>query len=386
MKILYYTWNENSRDDMLLALQSLGHEIAVCDTPCQDYEQDTALSACLEKMIGEQAADCIFSFNFFPIIAKAAKRCRIKYISWIYDCPHWTLFSPSVKSAYNYIFAFDMLQYQQLQALGAEHCYHFPLAVNTTRLSRLLEKTGEEKGCHDISFVGSLYENNLYDRINYLPDYVRGYLSGIMEAQEKIYGYNFVGELLTDEIIEKMNQFISMNLPGGYFVTKRELYAEMLNGKITANERLHLLAEASKRFCLTLYTASDTAKLPQTKRGGVVDYVSQMPVVFRNSKINLNMSLRSIQSGIPLRALDIMGAGGFLLSNYQPELAEYFEDGKELALYGNAQELMDKAAYYLAHEEERQQVAAAGLHKVRDLFSYEVRVKQMLELINTKKV
>ena len=117
-----------------------------------------------------------------------------------------------------------------------------------------------------------------------------------------------------------------------------------------------------------------------------MDYVSQMPVVFRNSKINLNMSLRSIQSGIPLRALDIMGAGGFLLSNYQPELAEYFEDGKELALYGNAQELMDKAAYYLAHEEERQQVAAAGLHKVRELFSYEVRVKQMLELINTKKV
>lgn len=382
MKILYYTWNENSQEDMLQTLRGLGHEIVVCDTPCQDYEQDKALSACLEKVVGEQTMDCIFSFNFFPIIAKTAEKCRIKYISWIYDCPHWTLFSPAVKSAYNYIFAFDMLQYQQLQALGVQHCHHFPLAVNTTRLSHQLEKAGEEKKCHDVSFVGSLYENNLYDRLNYLPEYIRGYLSGIMEAQEKIYGYNFVGELLTDEIIEKMNQFISMDLPEGYYATKRELYGEMLNGKITANERLHLLAEVSKRFFLTLYTASDTAKLPQIKKGGIVDYVSQMPVVFRNSKINLNMSLRSIRSGIPLRALDIMGAGGFLLSNYQPELAEYFEDGKELALYGSAQEMMDKAAYYLAHEEERRQIAAAGLRKVRELFSYEVKVKQMLEMTN----
>ena len=76
------------------------------------------------------------------------------------------------------------------------------------------------------------------------------------------------------------------------------------------------------------------------------------------------------------------GSGGFLLSNYQPELAEYFEDGKELALYASPQELLDKAAYYLTHEEERRQIAAAGLRKVRELFSYEVRVKRMLELVN----
>ena len=384
MKILYYTWNENSRDDMLQTLQFLGHEVEVCDMPCQDYEQDKALSAYLEKIIGEQSFDIIFSFNFLPVIAKAAGQCRIKYISWIYDCPHWTLFSPAVRSAYNYIFVFDRLQYQQLQALGAEHCYHFPLAVNTARLSRLLAEEQEEKSRADVSFVGSLYENNLYDRLNYLPDYIRGYLSGIIEAQERIYGYNFVGELLTDEIIGEMNKFISMDLPRGYYATKRELYAEMLNGKITANERLHLLAEASKRFCLTIYTASDTATLPQAIKGGIVDYVSQMPVVFHNSQINLNMSLRSIQSGIPLRALDIMGAGGFLLSNYQPELAEYFEDGKELALFGSAQEMMEKAAYYLAHEEERRQIAAAGLRKVRELFSYEVRVGQMLEMVGSE--
>ena len=109
--------------------------------------------------------------------------------------------------------------------------------------------------------------------------------------------------------------------------------------------------------------------------------MTEMPRVFRDSRINLNISLRSIRSGIPLRALDIMGAGGFLMSNYQPELAEYFEDGKELAMYGSAQELIDKTAYYLSHEEERRQIAKAGFGKVQELFSYEVRVTQMLDLV-----
>lgn len=376
---------------MVSTLRGLGHEVAVCATPCCDYENDLDLAASLEEIMQSQHVDCLFSFNFFPVLAKTAECCKRKYISWIYDCPHWTLFSPAVKSAYNALFVFDRQQYQQLKALGVQRCYHFPMAVNTTRLESLLGENaaGQESSTQgsiqgwdslEVSFVGSLYENNLYDRVHYLPEYIRGYLSGIMEAQERIYGYNFVCELLNDEIVTQMEQFISMDLPQGYFATKRELFASMLNGKITCRERMGLLRELSERFNLTMYTASDTAQLPRVSVGGVVDYVSQMPKVFRNSQINLNISLRSIQSGIPLRALDIMGAGGFLLSNYQPELAEYFEDGKELALYTSTQDLVDKTAYYLAHEEERKAIARAGFAKVKRLFSYEVRVEEMLRL------
>lgn len=381
MKILYYTWNENSRDDMLETLKILGHEVIICDTPCRDYEQDAEVMSSLKEVIRKQEVDCMFSFNFFPVIARAAEQYGIKYISWVYDCPHWTLFSPAVKSAYNYIFVFDLQQYEQLKVLGVQRCFHFPLAVNTTRLARMGKEAAKKAECPEVSFVGSLYENNLYDRINYLPEYVRGYLSGIMEAQERIYGYNFVSELLTDEMIGQMDRYISMEMPQGYHVTKRELYAEMINGKITSRERMRLLQELSERFPLTLYTASDASRLPGVKLGGTVDYVTEMPRVFRDSRINLNISLRSIRSGIPLRALDIMGAGGFLMSNYQPELAEYFEDGKELAMYGSAEELIDKTAYYLSHEEERRQIAKAGFGKVQELFSYEVRVTQMLDLV-----
>ena len=103
---------------------------------------------------------------------------------------------------------------------------------------------------------------------------------------------------------------------------------------------------------------------------GIVDYGKQMPLVFAGSKINLNLTLRSIHSGIPLRVLDCMACGGFVLTNWQPEISDAFGEGEEIVTFKSLQECMDKAAYYLQHEEERQQIAAAGHKKVQEVFSY----------------
>ncbi len=385
MRILYYTWFENSQEDMEETLISLGYEVVKCNIPFKDYEEDEAFLSQFFGVLQQYQCDCIFSFNFFPMIAKTAEKYRIKYISWVYDCPHWTLYSPAVKSAYNYIFVFDRAQYLTLSSFGLLHVHHLALAVNAGRLCRLL---GEPKPQPDfaaetgneVSFVGSLYENNLYDQIQYLPDDLKGYLEGTMEAQQRIYGYNFVKEMLTKEIVERMNAYLLMELPVSYLAGKEELYAAMLNGKITSQERMRMLIGLSKICPVTLYTASDMAMIPGAKAGGTVEYMTEMPSVFRKTAINLNMTLRSIESGIPLRALDIMGAGGFLLSNYQPELAEQFEDGKDLALFGSLQEMQEKALYYLEHEKERQEIAFRGFQKVRQLYSYEAQVKKMMQL------
>ncbi len=384
MRILYYTWFEHSQEDMAETFLFLGHTVIKCQIPFQDYEQDGRFMEQLSGILSESSCDVIFSFNFFPIIAKTAEAVKVKYISWIYDCPHWTLFSPAAKSPYNYFFVFDQLQYLRLECLGFPHMYHFPLAVNTRRLGEVKKGIQKEDNRYqaDVSFVGSLYDNNLYDRVCYLPEYVRGYLEGIMQAQLMVYGYNFVSELLEEKIVEQMNQYIKMDLPESYQVSKREMYADMLNGKITSMERISLLNDLSQNFGTILYTGSDPGMVPAAKAGGIVDYCQEMPQVFFRSKINLNITLRSIQSGIPLRALDIMGAGGFLMSNYQPELARQFEEGKELALYGSREELLDKTAYYLSHEKERQEIAHRGFLKVQKLFSYEMRVRKMLELAN----
>ena len=139
-----------------------------------------------------------------------------------------------------------------------------------------------------------------------------------------------------------------------------------------------------RRYDVHLYTyeAGETEKklLKDVHIHGPVDYTSEMPALFKSSKINLNWSLRAAQSAIPLRALDILGCGGFLLSNAQPELEECFENGKEVVLFHSIDEAVDLAGYYLQHDEERQQIATAGLKKVQNDFKYTDRLKKMISV------
>ena len=97
--------------------------------------------------------------------------------------------------------------------------------------------------------------------------------------------------------------------------------------KISSNERLSLLKAASEQYSLKLYTHQKCKELPNAEFMGTVDYYDTMPLIFQNSRINLNITLKSIQTGIPLRCMDIMGSGGFLLSNFQSDFLDYFVPG-----------------------------------------------------------
>ena len=106
-----------------------------------------------------------------------------------------------------------------------------------------------------------------------------------------------------------------------------------------------------------------------------------MPKIFKLSKINLNITLRSIQSGIPLRIFDILGCGGFLLTNYQPEIAELFEDGIDLVMFTDKYDFIKKIRYYMQHNDERNTIAQNGCKKVHALHNYEIRLAKMFKTI-----
>ncbi len=382
MKIFYYTWFENSENDIVEAMSRLGHIVVKCHIPLKDYEVDEEFTENLEQIFIQQDCDVFFTFDFFPIIAKSAQRLWKRYIAWIYDMPHLTLFSPAVQSEYVSIFVFDKVQYQELKTIKPDNIYHLPLPVNTLRLNKLLGDFKENMEYkHDVSFVGSLYENNMYRQINYLSDYLKGYIDGVVEAQQKIYGYNLVEEVLTEGIVSEMEKYVQMNLDSSYFTNSRKLYTDMINAEITCRERINLMSAVTEHNSLTLYTGSDANLVHGATCGGTVSYDTQMPQVFRNSRINLNITLRSIISGIPLRALDIMGAGGFLISNYQPELAEYFIDGQEVVMFDSKEDMLWKVDYYLRHEEERREIAYNGWKKVQEEFSYDILLRIIFESV-----
>jgi len=102
---------------------------------------------------------------------------------------------------------------------------------------------------------------------------------------------------------------------------------------------------------------------------------------FCQSKIVFNISMLD---DLNMRTFEAMGTGSFLLTNWIPTIEEVFEDGKHLVLYRSHDEMVDKAKYYLAHDTEREKIAAAGYEEVMAKHTIQHRVDRMLEVVNQK--
>jgi spore maturation protein CgeB len=70
-------------------------------------------------------------------------------------------------------------------------------------------------------------------------------------------------------------------------------------------------------------------------------------------------------------------SGGLYLTEDQPELAEYFEPGKEVLTYVDRDDLLAKAHYYLSHQEESERIRRAGLERARREHTWQHRFAQL---------
>ena len=105
-----------------------------------------------------------------------------------------------------------------------------------------------------------------------------------------------------------------------------------LGFKLANIERVQILNKLAKHFPTDLYTDDPDKELIGVNLKGAVNYMTDMPKVFNCSRININPVMRNIRTGIPLRAWDIVGAGGFLMTSFQLEYMDFFENGKIMCI------------------------------------------------------
>ena len=55
----------------------------------------------------------------------------------------------------------------------------------------------------------------------------------------------------------------------------------------------------------------------------------------------------------------------FYLTGYIKDLEEFYNIGKEIVCYQDTDDLIDKIKYYLAHEDEAEEVREAGYQRAR---------------------
>lgn len=81
------------------------------------------------------------------------------------------------------------------------------------------------------------------------------------------------------------------------------------------------------------------------------------------------------------RVYEALACGAFLLCDDRPDVTALFGDGCELAVFGDRDELRDKARHYLSHEKQRERIAQQGRRAVLAQHTYTHRLQRMLDVI-----
>ncbi len=378
MNILFLDWKCFLRDDTIGTLEELGHRVFPFIEESYEDRTSESFRKAFDLFCDDRRIDLAFSYNYFPSLATGCKERNIPYVSFLYDSPFVKLFSFTLMYETNRVYVFDSGLADTLRRGGLHNVHYLCLPGNTKKTERLKDRPHNKKfTSSDISFIGALYneKHNFYERLNPERDpYLCAYLNGIMDAQSKVYGMSFLEDALDEKIIKRLQALLPVNEFKDSIASLPYIYANyFLARKLTSIERIKYLSALGRAFgksCdLKLYTLSPAASIPGFSVMGVAGYDTDMVHVFRESKINVNISLRSITNGIPLRCMDILASGGFLLSNYQNDLEREYVAGEDYVWFENEEDLVSKADYYLSHEDERNRIRESGFRKTKELHS-----------------
>lgn len=359
-----------------------------------------------EKSEKAKKYDAVFSVNYFSYIAEVCHRLNIQYICYNVDSPLLNMQHPSIIYKTNHIYTFDSKEAKDFNNNGVDTVYYMPLCTNVERVQMLLnssEKTAHEADNninnqttdffknspllynYDISFVGNLYDKNRYDdTMHILPDYLCGYMDAAIEAQLNVNGGNLLKNMITPEIIDMLSQYTDVKASSQSNANLKFHFAtSVLAHKTAAKMRIMALNNLAMKYPgrVHFFTTSDTSPLfPALVTHKGADYFTKAPFVFAHSKININMTAPNIETGIPLRVFDILGAGGFLITDWREDLKDCFTIGKDLEIYDGLDDLLEKTDYYLKHDEKRTAIARHGLETVRKKHTYNTRLKEIFNL------
>lgn len=378
---------ESRASDIAWAFEEVGYEVVEYEENVKTFygnmvEAEQVYHK-LEQRIRKERAEACFSWNYLSILSDACEQCGIPYLSWSYDSPVLHVFAGNMHNKCNFFYVFDRCFYEEMKGYGLRNLYYLPLGVNSKRLKEMTMTDHQlEQYRSDVSFVGNLYQDNLFDTWTpSLPGIIVEKVSDIFCRQFNNWKENVIYQELDKGFLEELGNYVDMQELKEQFpyISERIVYGGLvLSRKYAQVERTCILEELAHHYPVVLYTDSDTTELPHVERRNSVDYRTQMPIAFCASRINLNITLKSIESGIPLRVFDIMGCGGFALTNRQVELAEYFDEGRELVVYDTVEELIDKVGYYLRHEKERVAIVQNGFRRVHADHNYVNRIKDMM--------
>ena len=145
------------------------------------------------------------------------------------------------------------------------------------------------------------------------------------------------------------------------------------------SERVAAL-ESLRDFDLGIWSVHEApASLARFNRGAALG--KRMLQALSSMKICVNPHGNTMRYGVNLRLFECAALGAFQIVDDRPGVSRCFEIGEHLVVYSDLEDLREKVAYYLAHDDERRRIAAAARAHVMANHTYAHRLAEVEGLL-----
>jgi len=145
------------------------------------------------------------------------------------------------------------------------------------------------------------------------------------------------------------------------------------------SERVTAL-ESLREFDLGIWSMHEVPpSLRPFQRGSALG--ETMMQVLSSVKISVNIHGDFMRYGGNMRLFESAALGAFQIVDDRPGVHEWFRDGEHLVTFSDPADLREKVRYYLAHDEERQRIAAAARAHALAHHRYDQRLARVEALL-----
>ena len=244
------------------------------------------------------------------------KSLDVPWACWFYGDPVWLPFSTTISPYYDYFFTSDRISAQAHRKAGSPNVNVLPYGIHPP-LHRPVTLTPDERATLgcEIAFSGTLHSVNRRDVLEALADF-----------DLKVWGGT------SDQYVD----------------TSRRL----VRGELRLSDSL--------RRCLV----------------GQWAWEEEVSKIYAAAAIVLNVQH---PDHLNMRLFEAPACGAFLLTDGRDYVGEFFEPGKEVALYDGPEDVAEQVVYWLARPEERAAIAEAGRLRAHRDHTYAHQMQSLLE-------
>ncbi len=354
-------WDHN----LFLPLKDLGHEVVRFTYDLDEHLGDIwlkrhgrgalerALLSQIQSAHAEKRIDLFFSYFDASMVSAAAiqqiRSLGIVTVNWYCNASYQFDNVAPIAAAYDYCLVPEKFRLEDYRRVGAKPIY-CQEAANPN-----FYKPCPGEFIYDVSFVGQRYGDR---------------------------------PLLVQKLIE---QGIGVHVFGPGWTNAHRARPSIVKRLVSHTPRSTLQAFIRRLRKATAAPLANVPLPPDVLHGPLSD--EDMVKVFSRSKINLGFSACGNTAFGPqkitqvrLRDFEVPMSGGFYLVEHIDELGDFFRLGTEVVCYQDSEDLVKKAKYFLANDQEREAIRAAGHQRALQDHTWQKRLKDAFKAMELYQV